>query len=117
MGSASAATDEHIEKHAGVWIDVQADNLFYFNKGRLYAYYVVMKALGEDFSEVIKERNLEKAWAQMLASLRKGVELEPWVVVNGAPDAQFQPSHLSAQGFYLLRARVQLREITDILLK
>ena len=117
MGSASAATDEHIEKNAGVWIDTRADDLFYFNKGRLYAYYVIMKALGDDFSQVIKERNLENAWGQMLASLRQGVELEPWVVVNGAPDAQFQPSHLAAQGFYLLRARVQLREITDILLK
>jgi hypothetical protein len=27
------------------------------------------------------------------------------------------PNHLAAQGFYLLRARVQLRELTSILLK
>jgi hypothetical protein len=27
------------------------------------------------------------------------------------------PSHLAAQGFYLLRARTQLREISNILLK
>jgi hypothetical protein len=39
------------------------------------------------------------------------------VVVNGAPDAQAVPSHLAAQGFYLLRARTKLREITNILLK
>ncbi len=27
------------------------------------------------------------------------------------------PNHLTAQGFYLLRARTQLRELTNILLK
>jgi hypothetical protein len=27
------------------------------------------------------------------------------------------PSHLAAQGFYLLRARTQLKEIVNILLK
>ena len=41
----------------------------------------------------------------------------PWVVVNGAPDSQILPSHLVAQGFYLLRGRTQRREITNILLK
>jgi hypothetical protein len=43
--------------------------------------------------------------------------LQPWVVVNGSPQSQVLPSHLAAQGFFLLRARVQLREITNILLK
>ena len=36
------------------------------------------------------------------------------VVYNGVDD-QFLPNHLAAQGFYLLRARTQLREITGIL--
>ena len=53
----------------------------------------------------------------MLASFRASIELEPWGIVNNTPDAQFLPSHLGAQGFYLLRARTQLREITNILLK
>ena len=39
------------------------------------------------------------------------------VIVNGKPDGQLQPNHLAVQGFYLLRARTQLREISNILLK
>jgi hypothetical protein len=39
------------------------------------------------------------------------------VVVNGPTDAQFQPSHLASEGFFVLRARTQLREITSILQK
>jgi len=53
----------------------------------------------------------------MLASFRAAAGLQPWVIVNGAPDSQLLPSHLASQGFFLLRARTQLREITNILLK
>ena len=41
----------------------------------------------------------------------------PTVIVNGDPEGQLLPSHLAAQGFYLLRARTQLKEIANILLK
>jgi len=53
----------------------------------------------------------------MLGSMRTAAVLQPFVVVNGAPDSQFMPSHLATQGFYLLRARTQLKEIGNILLK
>jgi len=38
-------------------------------------------------------------------------------VFNASPSSQFIPNHLAVQGFYLLRARTQLREVTNILLK
>ena len=78
---------------------------------------MILDALGRDFAQVIKERNLQKSWDEMIATLRKAALLDPLVVMNGSPDAQFQPNHLAAQGFYLLRARTQLREISNILLK
>ena len=116
MGSSSAALDQHLEE-GGFWPDFSADDLFYDNKGRLYAYYLLLRALGADFAKVIEERDLEGPWRQMLASFRAAAALQPWVIVNGAPDSQLLPSHLASQGFFLLRARTQLREITSILLK
>ena len=53
----------------------------------------------------------------MLASFDSIVDLSPVVVINGDTDGQVMPNHLVAQGFFLLRARTQLREITNILLK
>jgi hypothetical protein len=116
IGSSSAALDQQL-KAAGFWPDFAADNLFYSTKGRLYAYYLLLRALQVDFANVIRERQLGGAWSQMVESFREAVALQPWVVVNGAPDSQFMPSHLASQGFFLLRARTQLREITNILLK
>jgi len=117
IGSGSAAISRHIELHSTNLLDFQADNLFYANKGRLYTYYLLIRALQEDFADVITEKGLRNAWRLTLKSLEEAATLQPWVVTNGSPDSQFRPSHLAAQGFYLLRARTQLKEISNILLK
>jgi len=117
IGSSSAALDRAVVESSGGFIDFSADDQFYNVKGQLYAYYLLLKALGHDFDKLITERELNGAWEQMLDSLHKAAMLSPMVVVNGSPDGQLLPTHLAAQGFYLLRARTQLREITNILLK
>ncbi len=117
LGSSSALIDRHLAERAGSFFDSDADDIFYFTKGKLYGYYMVLQGLGMDFEPIIAERNLQKPWAEMMESFRKAALLDPWVVSNGELDAQFQPNHLAAQGFYLLRARTQLREISNILLK
>ncbi|MEQ8266238.1 MAG: DUF2333 family protein [Parvibaculum sp.] len=117
LGSSSALIDRHLTDDAGSFLDSEADDVFYFTKGKLYGYYMILQGLGTDFAPIIKERNLQKPWNEMVESFRKAALLDPWIVMNGAPDAQFQPNHLAMQGFYLLRARTQLREISNILLK
>src|SRR5690606_12891676 len=117
LGSSSALIDRHLAEKAGSFFDGDADDIFYFTKGKLYGYHMVLRGLGTDFERVIAERNLHKPWAEMMESFHRAATLDPWVVTNGALDAQFQPNHLAAQGFYLLRARTQLREIANILLK
>lgn len=117
LGSASAAIDRHLAEAAGFWPDFTADDLFYANKGRLYGYYLLLRELAIDFDKVIRERELSAAWTQMVESLRAAATLQPWFVVNGDPASQLLPSHLASQGFFLLRARTQLKEVTNILLK
>lgn len=116
-GSDSAVIDQHIVESAGDLFDLRADDIFYFNKGRLYANYMLLRELGLDFEAVIRERNLTTAWNGTVETFRIAAALSPWIVWNGYPDGLFIPNHLTAQGFYLLRARVQLRELSAILLK
>lgn len=117
LGSSSAVLERQVAEHSSDFVDFQADDMFYNVKGQTYAYYVVLRALGGDFENVLRERELAGVYAQMLNSLHEAAALNPWVVTNGAPDGFFPNSHLTAQGFYLLRARTQLREISDILRK
>ncbi len=117
LGSSSALIEKQIAERSGNLLDFAADDTFYATKGRLYAYFLVLRELGKDFERVIAERDAARVWAPMLEALREAASLQPWVVFNGAPDSQFLPNHLAGQGFYLLRARMQMRELTDILRK
>ena len=115
LGSSSAIIESHVRETAGFPIQNKTDDVFYSVKGQMYGYYIVLKGLQTDFAEVIKQRNLQKPWANMMESFRSGIALRPNVVLNGAPDSDVFACTLCGEGFYLLRARTQLREITNIL--
>jgi hypothetical protein len=117
IGSDSAVIDHQIIERAGDPFDTVCDDIFYFNKGRLYANYLLLREMGADFQNVIRDRELTGPWANMLETFRIASHLQPLFVWNGYPDGMMLPNHLAAQGFYLLRARTQLLEITTILQK
>jgi hypothetical protein len=117
LGAASSEIDHSIDNDAGSWIDFHADDVFYYNKGLLYANGLLLRDLGTDYAPILNEKGAAAIWTRMVASMLEGAGLKPWIVVNGRPDALMQPNHLASQGFYLLRARAQLEELTDILQK
>jgi hypothetical protein len=115
LGSASAAAEDRIHASSAGWFDTKADDVFYASKGRLYGYYMLLRELGRDFDAVLAERNVGAIWQQMLQTMRVAAGLDPWIISNAAVDGLFFPNHLAAQGFYLLRARAQLREVGSVL--
>ncbi|MCY4394694.1 MAG: DUF2333 family protein [Rhodospirillaceae bacterium] len=115
IGSDSARIADRVEQFGGIFFDTRSDNLFYRTKGRVYGYYMILRELGADFAGILAEKQARKVWANMMESLRRAAELQPLIVRNGAPDGMVQPNHLAAQGFFLLRARTQLKEVSDIL--
>jgi hypothetical protein len=117
LGSQSALIADRVIREGDRVFDTQSDNIFYQTKGRLYVYYLVLRELAQDFDAVLGERQLKAAWSQMLISLEHAAKLQPLIVRNGRADSMIMPSHLAAQGFFLLRARVQLKEIHDVLLR
>jgi len=117
LGSASAALDARVTESDAGYLDTKADDLFYDVKGRLFAYYMILREIGVDFEAVIAQKQASGIWANMLSSLRKAAVMDPLIVANGETGSLFVPSHLSELGFDLLRARTQIREATDALQK
>ncbi len=117
LGRPSATISEMIRDGSGCVFDRQADDLFYNVKGLTYAYALILKALKKDFAKVINDRGLKKVWDEMEISFQNLNNLNPIVVSNCDADGFLFQNHLASEGFYLLRARTQLREITNILLK
>lgn len=106
----AALIDARIAASAGNLLDFAADDLFYAAKGRLYAYALFLRELGQDFERVLAEKKAEAAWRRMLETLREAAGLHPWVVFNGAPDSVLLPSHLAGLGYMALRAHARMAE-------
>lgn len=117
LGSSSAALDRRIIEGSVLWYDGQSDDLFYSIKGQAYAYYLILRELKQDYANIVRDKELSGTWDQMLESFAAAAALKPLVVVNGKTDGLLLPNHLSSMGFHILRARAQIREISNILLK
>jgi len=117
LGSSSDRIAKKIHNGIGCVFDTKADDLFYEAKGRAYAYSLVLKGLRRDFEQIISDREIAASWDLMEQSLSSLINLDPMVVANCDADGFLFQNHLGMEGFYLLRARTQLKEITNILVK
>jgi len=114
LGSQTSQIDR--AQNTGWWMFSQtADDVFYRNKGMLYAYGVILASLGEDYAKVIDENNLGPIWEQAVNSLQQGSQLRPAVVLNGRSDRSIFANHLALQGFAMKRAILQLEELVIVL--
>ncbi|MBL4894470.1 MAG: DUF2333 family protein [Emcibacter sp.] len=117
LGSSSDAISRKIDNGIGCVLDTKADDLFYDVKGRSYAYWMLLKGLRVDFSKVINDKDIGSSWDLLEQSLAALIDMDPMIVSNCDTDDFLFQNHIAAQGFYLLRSRTQLKEITNILLK
>jgi hypothetical protein len=117
LGASSAGIDRYIKDGFGCVLDLGADDLFFNVKGQAYAYRLILKALRKDFEEIITSRDVTSSWDEMEVSFDSIIAMDPFIVSNCAVDGFVFQNHLASEGFYLLRARTQLKEITNILLK
>ena len=102
---------------ADSWLDISADNKFYFAKGYAYALWQISKTMAIDFKDILLEHNLYTEWTHLVNSLQKAAEFTPRIIRNGKPDSTFTPNHLLVQNFYLQRAIIAAQKIYNGLMK
>ncbi len=115
LGSTSAILRDRSENYHAGWFDTRADDRFWFAYGQLYAYYGLLRAAHSDFRLVMSEKHLDGVWDEMEGQLRDALDMQPFIVSNGKPDAWLTPSHLTTMGFYILRVRSNLVDIKQVL--
>ncbi len=114
IGSTSALLKDRAENYDYGFFDPRADDRFWFAYGQLYAYYGLMKAAEADFEDVIKQRNLTSLWQTMDAQFVSALRIQPWIIANSSEDGMFA-THLTTMGFYVLRVRSNVVEISNVL--
>jgi hypothetical protein len=98
------------------WFDLRPTTVS-INKGTALRERLCCAISAPTFKDVLDERSAGKIWERMVASMMEGRHAPAAGCHQRRPNALVEPNHLTAQGFYLLRARTQLEELTDILQK
>jgi hypothetical protein len=101
----------------GGYFDSRASQVFYATKGRLYAYYVILNAIGEDFHDVIASKRVDDQWQDMIGTLRVAASYKKYWPANGERGDSLVPNDLVWQGYLLGRADALLGVLTDTLNK
>lgn len=114
IGSTSALLKDRAENYNYGFFDPRADDRFWFAYGQLYAYYGLMMAAQADFEDVLKQRNLVNLWQTMDAQFVSALRIQPWIIANSSEDGLFA-THLTTMGFYILRVRSNMVEISNVL--
>lgn len=91
--------------------------VFYRTKGMIYAEYMVLKGLAKDFAVPIAAHRAVGPWTAMMADLKAAAEARSGAVRGGSPGVLPQPCDLCTQGFFILRARMQMQRIAEALRK
>lgn len=111
--SATKNIEHSIRENSSDIIDNNADDVFYSNSGKVYAYYLLFKALSNDYKQIIVASNQYGTWTTMLKTLENASQISPMMVRNGELDSFSAPNHLSNLGFYMLKAQSLMQKIAD----
>ncbi len=114
IGDTSAILRERSENYNLGFFDVRADDRYWFAYGQLYAYYGLLRGARADFERVLAERHLAALWESMETQARSALRIQPLIIINGSEDGLLA-THLATMGFYILRVRSNLVEISSVL--
>ena len=108
-----AKTETQIREKSMSFIDFSADEVFYFQKGKLYAYSQILRDLSHDFKDIMIRYDIYQYWTSMLSTLNEGGVFEPRIIRNGEPSSSLAPNHLIAINYLASRSLDNINNIIE----
>lgn len=113
LWNSAGKLEAHIRENSSSWTDFQADDVFYYHQGRAYAYFLLYKALGCDYKDVIVDAEQYQNWTALLKALENAALIDPFIIRNGELSSSSAPNHLSYLQSYLLKAQSLMQKIAQ----
>jgi hypothetical protein len=88
---------------------------FHFHQGKIYAYFMLLRALGMDYQGIIVGSDLYPTWVKMLKHLEDGSNLSPRIVRNGDMNSITAPNHLAYLSLHTVSAQKYMLNIISTL--
>lgn len=112
LGQSNNQLSAAIRENSSNWIDWLADDIFYYNQGKIYAYYMLFKAVGHDYKEIIVNNNQYQNWISLIKALEQACNIKPSVIRNGELNSITAPNHLAYLNSYIFKARNMIEKVT-----
>ena len=103
--------EKFIREESPYFFGTRPSRPFFFHQGKIYAYFMILRALSHDYKEIIVTNNLYPIWTQMLKSLEEGSRLSPMIVRNGDLNSLTAPNHLAHLALFSLSAQKHMKDI------
>ena len=100
-----------MRENSSSFIDLKADNVFFYEKGKLYAYLMMLRSLAHDFKDAMIRYDIYQQWTSMLNYLDKASSFEPAIIRNANPISSFAPNHLININYLASRSLDNLNDI------
>ncbi len=107
----STQTETHIREHSSDFFDFNADDVFFYEQGKLYGYYILLKAATLDYKDVLLQYDVYTSWTSLLRALQNASEISPFVIRNANRENSFAPNHLIGIDNYALKAAYLAQKI------
>lgn len=109
--------DNQIREESSSWTDFKADDVFYYNQGKAYAYYLLLKAIGHDYKDILVEKNVYFLWTKTIKSLEDASSIDAFSIRNAELNSLTAPNHLVYLAYYMEKAQTINKDIISALNK
>lgn len=107
--------DAQIREENNSWTDFKADDVFYYNQGKAYAYYLLLKAMGNDYKEILVDKNVYLLWTRSLKALEDAAKLDALYIRNAELNSLTAPNHLQYLAYFIIKAKDINQDIITVL--
>lgn len=109
--------DNQIREENTSWFDFKADDIFYYNQGKAYAFYLMLKALGHDYKDILVEKNVYVLWTKSLKAMEDAAKIDSFYIRNAELNSLTAPNHLLYLAYYMEKAQSLNKDIIKALQK
>lgn len=107
--------DNQVREESTSWTDFKADDIFYYNQGKAYAYYLLLKAIGHDYKDILVEKNVYILWTKTLKALEDASKIDAFSIRNAELNSLTAPNHLVYLAYYMEKAQNINKDIIQAL--
>ena len=111
LAQSSSQLNASVRENSSSWFDFKADDIFYYNQGKIYAYYLLFKALLRDYKDIIVESGQYQNWISLNKALEDACSVRPLIIRNGELSSLSAPNHLIYLNNYILKSQTVLDKI------